>query len=140
VKKRKGESYLGGHTVITLNPGIVEAGLVERAAEHQLQQRQDQQKFDELRAKQIDIADLIERRTHSPERRARQNTETYYRDQLYRIERILKTNPHPRIKAKLLSQQLVLLEKLLAVVNTSAKRKITQRIYHARQALRGVSE
>jgi hypothetical protein len=134
--KRKGESYLGGHTVITLHPKTVEAGLREQAAEHQRQQRNDQQSFDEQRAKQIADAELRDFQSHSPKRRALQNTEKFYRDQLHKIERLLHTNPHPRIKLKLLSQELVLLEKLLAVVTFSGiKRKIKQRMYHARHAL-----
>lgn len=135
--KRKGESYLGGHSIITLYRSTVEAGLVEQAAEHQRQRRYDQQKFDEQHTKQIDDANLRNFQSHSPTRRARQNTEAYYRDQLYGIERVLKTNPHPRIKAKLLSQELVLLGKLLAVApaTSSIKRKITQRKYHAQRQL-----
>jgi len=135
--KRKGESYLGGHTVITLHPSVVEAGLVEQAAEHQRQARNDQQKFDELRTKQIEEADLKEYQSHSPTRRAHQNTEKFYRDQLHQIRRALHLNPHPRITAQLLSRELGLLQKLLGVVheNASTKRKITRRMQHIKLAL-----
>jgi hypothetical protein len=135
--KRKGESYLGGHTIITLHPSVVEAGLVEQAREHQRQARNDQQKFDELRTKQIEEADLKEFQSHSPTRRAHQNTEKFYRDQLHQIERALHLNPHPRITAQLLSRELGLLQKLLGMVHeySSTKRKIRRRMLHTETKL-----
>jgi hypothetical protein len=149
MSKRKGDSYLGGHTVITLHPGTVEAGLVEQAREHKQQARDDQQRLDQLRVKQSIDADLADFQSYSPTRHAQQNAERFYRDRVLQIERVLKTNPHPRIMADLLQRQLDLLEKLRAVVqhvvgatlpgqargNRSTERKIAERISHTRRKL-----
>jgi hypothetical protein len=129
--KRKGESYLGGHTVITLHPKVIEAGLWDQAAEHKRQARNEQKELDAVRGWETYRNDCKEHQSHSPTRRAQQTAEQYYREQLRQIERALHLKPHPRIVAQLLAQELGLLEKLLAVSPTAhptTRRKITRRI------------
>ena len=135
--KRKGESYLGGHTVISLGPRTVWAGLEEQTAEHKRQARADQEHLDTLRAKQKIEADVIERQSHSPERRAQQNAEKYYRDQLRQIERALHLKPHPKIAAQLATRGLQVLDKLAQVSPQfpSTKRRLAQHAYHLRRKL-----
>ena len=134
MSKRKGESYLGGHTLITLHPKLIEAGLVEQSKEHRKRVQEDQQKFDELRVQQNAIEEKIARKSTSPNRHAAQNAERFYKERLKVNERKLHLKPHPRIAAQLLQEQLELLNKIIKLRGKQLP-WIRQRVYHTERKL-----
>lgn len=51
MSKRKGESYLGGHTVISLSPKTVESNLALSAEEERIRKLRSQELFDKFKAR-----------------------------------------------------------------------------------------
>jgi hypothetical protein len=122
--KRKGESYLGGSTVITLPPRLVEQGLVEQAREVKQQQRNDQQSFDQLCERRRTAAAELAHKNRLD--RVDENIGQYYRKQIHHIEMLLKGKPSYSLR--LLHQQLDLLEKLLKATPAKSWRNVIRRM------------
>jgi hypothetical protein len=131
--KRKAGSYLGGHTVITLHPKIVEAGIREQAQELKKQQQEDQRRFDESRACQEKTAERIARKNRAERVPGVQGIHHYYKDQIHLIDVLLKGKPNNA--RTLVSRKLDLLEKWLNACEGGARRKIIRRMNEAERHL-----